>query len=79
MKIFNGVEFVESEATQMIPPLCGNCKFWELTNYGGDGFGYCNNEKLNSLIDSEMGNGIEYPVSPNFGCIHFEVKDGEEN
>jgi hypothetical protein len=60
-----------------IEPICYNCRFWERAEWHkGGNFGYCQNKALNEIIDSELGDGIECPVREDFGCNHFEVKDG---
>ncbi len=53
--------------------LCRNCKFWQ--NYNSE-FGKCNNLDVNEYWSYNEGQRPMFP--PDFGCIHFEVKNGNK-
>jgi hypothetical protein len=73
------------EALAILPntkPLCKNCKFFDYHKDSPllkNGFGYCINPVLKQYIDDELDGGIGSPISGEFGCRFFEVKDGKEN
>ncbi|MEL5961322.1 hypothetical protein AADR41_42415 [Streptomyces sp. CLV115] len=69
-------------------PRCKNCKFWGTEwKWSSDEDKICSrfrghiNDGYGTVIIKPSNGGVEVDVAfpPDFGCIHFEVKDGEIN
>lgn len=65
-----------------IEPRCKNCRFWQKWEDGRDAD--CTKFEDDYDLYKERGDWARASYSdshihtgPNFGCIHFEVKDGE--
>ena len=86
---FPNVRFTDPEAKvtreYMPVPRCDMCRWWKSRSVQreegfvgtGEGFGFCGlGDGSSDKFGSIYGDGVE--TAPDFGCVQFEPKEGQE-